>query len=137
MNVFNKYTRAKIYLRFKNLFEKAYQKPTDRTQEYVMKIASNLISNPDTEFVESPIEHLIYIHWDHITIKFYYDDCKVVMMNGKYYYYFTMPLKSVEKLKSRIYRIMSLRANKWEKKFDNDTITNLQHILEEVQQKDK
>jgi intergrase/recombinase len=59
------------------------------------------------------------------------------MMNGKYFYYFTLSQKDTERLKNKIYRVMSHRADKWDKKFASDTLTNLQVILEEVQQKDK
>ena len=137
MNVFNKYTRAKFYYRFMKLFEKKAPNKTDKTQDYVMKIASSIISDPETEFIESHVESIIYMHWQHITIKIFYEDCKVVMMNGKYFYYFTMNSKDVAKLRTRIYRVMDFRAQKWENKFTNDTINNLQIILNEVQHKDK
>jgi hypothetical protein len=139
MNVFNKYTRAKFYLKFKKLFNSKMfvDQKSDITQEHVMKIANSIISKPETEFIESHIEHLVYMHWDHITIKLYYEDNRIIMMNGKYFYYFTLSQKDTERLKNKIYRVMSHRADKWDKKFASDTLTNLQVILEEVQQKDK
>jgi len=119
------------------LFEKKAPNKTDKTQDYVMKIASSIISDPETEFIESHVESIIYMHWQHITIKVFYEDYRVVMMNGKYFYYFTLSGKDITKLRNRIYRVMDARAEKWEDKFTSDTINNLQIILDEVQHKDK
>ena len=138
MGLYNRYTRAKFYLKLKNAV--SFMAPNNRyqlddTQKYVLKITRSIIFKPETEFFESPTDCVTYIHWDHITIKLNYDENRLVMMNGKYYYYFTLPAESVKDLCRKIKNVTSVRTQSWEKQFTNSTLFNLQTILAEVQDK--
>jgi len=134
MGLFNKHTRAKLYWHWKKLLTSdKYQ--LDETQKYVLKITRSIISKPETEFFESTIDCLTYIHWDHITIKLNHGEDKLIMMNGKYYYYFSLPSDSVKDLLKRIRKVTDARTTSWEKQFTNNTLHNLQSILTEVQDK--
>ena len=138
MGLYNKYKRAKLYLKLKKRFD--FMSPSNRyqlddTQKYVLRIARSIIFKPETEFFESPTDCVTYAHWDHITIKLNYDENRLVMMNGKYYYYFTLPNESVKDLCKKIKNVTSVRTQNWEKQFTNNTLDNLQSILTEVRDK--
>jgi hypothetical protein len=137
MGLFNKHTRAKMYWRFKKTMKSMgpgeYQ--LDETQQNVLKITRSIIFKPETEFFDSPVECLTYIHWDHITIKINYEENKLIMMNGKYYYYFNLPSDSINDLIRKIKKVTSVRTINWEKQFTNNTLVNLHAILAEVKDK--
>jgi hypothetical protein len=134
MALLGKHRRAKMYWRFTQLFKGIGKREIvlDETQKYVVKITKTIINKPDTEFFESATDCVIYIHWDHITIKVNYEDSKIIMMNGKYYYYFSLPVENVNEIVRRVRKVSSARSLQWESQFTKNTITNLESILGEV-----
>jgi hypothetical protein len=133
MGLLGKYRRAKMYWRINNLFKfNSMQIELDETQKYVIKITKTIICKPDTELFESPTDCVIYAHWDHITIKVNYEDNKIIMMNGKYFYYFNIPSSYTNEIVRKIRKISAARTSQWESQFTSNTINNLEVILGEV-----
>lgn len=134
MALLGKHKRAKLYWHFIKLFKGFGGRKIvlDETQMYVIKITKSIIGKSETEFFESPTDCVIYAHWDHITIKINYAEGKIVMMNGKYYYYFSLPSESVSDIVRKIRKISSARTIHWESQFTKNTLTNLESILGEV-----
>jgi hypothetical protein len=134
MALLGKHKRAKMYWYITKLFRDLGKREIilDETQKYVVKITRSIINKPETEFYESATDCVIYIHCDHITIKVNYDDSKIIMMNGKYYYYFSLPPEKVNEIVRKVRKASSIRSLQWELQFTKNTITNLESILGEV-----
>lgn len=135
MSIFSKFGRTRLYYnlskRFANRFREAEQ-PADEVQKHAYDLIRKILPKKNTELLQLPNERIMYMHWKHITIKIGEIDDRVVVMNGKYYYYFSLPVSMMEELRKRYMKRLDMRKGAWESKFNECAIKNLQHVLNEV-----
>jgi hypothetical protein len=77
---------------------------------------------------------MLYVHWSHITIKLSVSEDRVVVMNGKYYYYLSLSKPIAERMRLLFYRKLNKRLGKIENHFNNSVVKNLGQILTEMGQ---
>jgi hypothetical protein len=136
MNLKTKIGKARLYYRIKRLlsidsFSRKIE--LDELQMSVVKLAKIVLSKKETDLLMSPTANLLYANWDHITIKISDKSDEIVVMNGKYYYYFYLPSEEISNLRKRFYRSLSHRQGIWESKFNEHALSNIKTILKEIE----
>lgn len=81
----------------------------------------------------SPGANILYANWEHITLKISDKSDELVVMNGKYYYYFYLPAEEVTNLRKRFYRSLLHRQGIWENRFNEHALSNIKTILKEIE----
>jgi hypothetical protein len=136
MGIFSKFGRTRLYYNFSKRFSsklKEAEEPADEVQLHAYNLIKKILPKQNTELLLLPYEKIMYMHWKHITIKIGEIDDRIVVMNGKYYYYFSLPTSMMDELRKRFIKRLDMRKESWESKFNTCAIKNLQHVLNEVE----
>jgi hypothetical protein len=133
MRVFSKFGRKRILYKLKNSakLSEDTRKP-DEVQRQVLSIFIKALSFQETELLQE--QSMLYVHWSHITIKLSVSEDRVVVMNGKYYYYLSLSKPIAERMRLLFYRKLNKRLGKIENHFNNSVVKNLGQILTEMGQ---
>jgi hypothetical protein len=99
-------------------------------QSSAFSITKKLIQNPDSVLLPAPISGTFYVEYKNYFIKF--SDNSVIITNGKFSYYVWMSIKKTEQIKSIFNQELERRKTIIEKKYDNQTISNLKTIEENI-----
>jgi hypothetical protein len=135
MSLFSKFGRVRLQYKISKYFSEKFnipEEPIDEVQDYACKLIKKILAKPNTEMLQLPYEKIMYMHWRHITVKVGETDDRVVVMNGKYYYYFSLPKHMMEEIRKRFIRKLDMRKGSWESKFNTCAVKNLKNILGEV-----
>jgi hypothetical protein len=134
INLRTKFGRNRLYYKFKKFIRIAgvldKNEPLTEVQANVSKLAKTIITKVDADLLVTG--GTIYAKWSHITIKLSQTENNIVVMNGKYYYYFTLPVSEVTEIRRRFYKSLDHRQGGWESEFSSNALKNLKTILEEV-----
>jgi hypothetical protein len=131
MNILNSFGRKRLICHFRHAINNLdKKKEVDKVQERVIKIFNKVLSFEETELMKE--QSMLYIHWSHITIKLSIFDDRLVIMNGKYYYYLSISSHVAEKLRHSFYRKINKRLGNIENRFNSSIIKNLENVLAEM-----
>ena len=134
INLRTKFGRNRLYYKFKKLMRFGgvldKMEPLTEVQENASKLARKIITKVDADLLITG--GVMYAKWSHITIKLSQTENNIVVMNGKYYYYFTLPVSEIKEIRRRFYRSLDHRQGGWENEFSSNALKNLKIILDEV-----
>lgn len=131
MNLLTQFGRKRlIYTLRRATLRKDEDQKIDKMQDYILSIFKKALSFEETELLQE--HNLLYIHWNHITIKLSVTEDRVVIMNGKYYYYVFLSKFVADKLRQCFYRKINVRLGHIENRFNNTIIKNLENVLSEM-----
>lgn len=136
MSVLSRFGRTRLYYKLSKIFAnrlKDAEQPADDVQLHAFNLIRKILPKQNTELLFLPHENIMYMHWKHITVKIGELDDRVVVMNGKYYYYFSLPQSMMVELRKRFLKRLDMRKGAWDSKFNTCAIKNLQHVLAEVE----
>jgi len=137
MNLKTRFGKARAYYNLKSLFnlDRFSRKiELNELQQDVVELAKKILSKRDTDLLVSPESGMLYARWQHITLKISDKGDEIVLMNGKYYYYFCLPSEEIANVRKRFYRSVMHRQDIWENKFNEHALSNVKEILKEIEQ---
>jgi hypothetical protein len=136
MNLKTKIGRARLYYRCKRFFTLGTPKrePLNELQTSVIDLVKKVMCKKDAELLISPMSSMFYINWKHITVKISDKNDELIVMNGRYYYYFYLPSIEMYDIRKKFLRAISHRQGAWESKFNAHALTSIKMIMEEIEE---
>ena len=124
--------RIKFLRAYVNVNQKMIAKESEGTepQLYAIKILKKMITHPDSELMTAPISGTYYIHTKDVFSKI--DECRVQIINGKYFYDIDMTLKQSDELYNFFKRVLEDKRKEMEKEIMEKTNRSLSKILDEL-----
>jgi hypothetical protein len=125
----------RLRVRFRQVF-RGIQKPLnvdtyvslDDIQSQVYVDIKRMILKDDSVLMIAPYSHAYYIEWREYSAKI--GITNVVIKNGKFSYYISMPEKHLKKLKKYFNETSEKRCQRLENTYNMKTLNNLQEVHE-------